>query len=48
GLDVSYFDFPNVFWLDVDNSSIYEQLKEFFRESSNLHPFGLKPQKIPL
>ncbi|MCK4383941.1 MAG: hypothetical protein KAW66_11650, partial [Candidatus Lokiarchaeota archaeon] len=41
GLDVSYFDFPNVFWLDVDNSSIYEQLKEFFRESSNLHPFGL-------
>jgi len=46
GLKVSYFDFPNVFWLDVDNSSIYEQLKEFFRESSNLHPFGLQPQKI--
>jgi len=43
GLDVGYFDFPNVFWLDVDNSSIYEQLKEFFRESSNLHPFGLQP-----
>ncbi len=45
GLNVSYFDFPNVFWLDVDNPSIYHQLKEFFRESSNLHPFGLFPQK---
>ncbi len=41
GLNVSYFDFPNVFWLDVDNSSIYHQLKEFFCESSNLQPFGL-------
>ena len=41
GFNVSYFDFPNVFWLDVDNSSIYHQLKEFFRESTNLHPFGL-------
>ena len=41
GLNVSYSDFPNVFWLDVDNSSIYQQLKESYRESSNLRPFGL-------
>jgi CDP-L-myo-inositol myo-inositolphosphotransferase len=47
GLNVSYSDFPNVFWLDVDNSSIYHQLKEFFRESSNLHPFGLNIKNVP-
>ncbi|TET01929.1 MAG: hypothetical protein E3J90_02975 [Promethearchaeota archaeon] len=48
GLNVSYSDFPNVFWLDVDNSSIYHQLKEFFRESSNLHPFGLNIKNVPV
>ena len=41
GINVSYFDFPNVFWLDVDDSSIYQQLKESYSESSNLRPFGL-------
>ena len=41
GLNVSYFDFPNIFWLDVDNPSIYRQLKKKFCESSKLHPFGL-------
>jgi len=41
GLNISYSDFPNVFWLDVDNSSIYQQLKESYSGSSNLRPFGL-------
>jgi len=45
GLNVGYFDFPNVLWVDVDNSSIYHQLKELFNDSSNLHPFGLSPPK---
>ncbi len=45
GLNVGYFDFPNVIWLDVDNSSIYHQLRELFSDSSNNHPFGLYPSK---
>jgi len=45
GLNVGYFDFPNVIWLDVDNSSIYHQLIELFSDSSNRHPFGLSPPK---
>lgn len=45
GLNVGYFDFPNVIWVDVDNYSIYNQLKELFNDSSNLHPFGLYTPK---
>jgi len=45
GLNVGYFDLPNVIWLDVDNSSIYHKLGELFGDSSNIHPFGLFPSK---
>ena len=44
-LKVGYFDLPNVIWLDVDNSSIYNKLRELFSDSSNIHPFGLYPSK---
>lgn len=40
-LNVCYFDFPHMIWLDVDNYAIYSRLKRLFNNSSNLYPFGL-------
>ncbi len=44
-LNVGYFDFPQVIWLDIDNHTDYYQLKRYFNESSNFYPFGLNPSK---
>ncbi len=40
-LNVSYYDFPNTIWLDIDNNQKYRQLKRLFNKSSNFYPFGL-------
>ncbi len=40
-LVVSYFDFPNIFWLDVDNDVEYCKLKDMFKDASNFRPFNL-------
>ena len=40
-LNISYCDFPNTFWLDIDNYKKYQQLKKLFNKSSKIHPFGL-------
>ena len=38
---VSYFDFPNTIWVDVDNDFEYEKLKRNFDESNQFKPFNL-------
>ncbi|TFF98618.1 MAG: hypothetical protein EU540_07820 [Promethearchaeota archaeon] len=41
-LNVSYLDFPNTIWLDVDNHKEYEKLKKIFNKSSKYRPFNLE------
>ncbi|MEJ2295505.1 MAG: NTP transferase domain-containing protein [Candidatus Lokiarchaeota archaeon] len=40
-LIVSYYDFPQTIWVDVDNDFEYEKLKRNFGESEKLKPFNL-------
>ncbi|MFX1321960.1 MAG: NTP transferase domain-containing protein [Promethearchaeota archaeon] len=40
-LNVGYYDFPNIIWLDIDNYQKYRQLIRLFNKSSNFSPFGL-------
>jgi len=40
-LKVSYLDFPETIWLDVDNHIEYEKLKKIFNKSSKYRPFNL-------
>jgi len=40
-LKVTYFDFSNTIWVDVDNETEYKKLKENFNESNKLKPFNL-------
>lgn len=40
-LNVSYYDFPNTIWLDIDNYKTYHQLNKLFNKSSKFYPFGL-------
>lgn len=40
-LNVSYLDFPEIIWLDVDNHIEYEKLKKIFNKSSKYRPFNL-------
>ena len=42
-LDVGYYDFSDIIWLDIDNFKNYHQLKKLFNISSNICPFGLNP-----
>jgi len=41
-LNVSYLDFPDTIWLDVDNHNEYEKLKKIFNKSSKYRPFNLE------
>ncbi len=38
-LKVSYLDFSNTVWLDVDNHNEYEKLKRIFNKTSKYRPF---------
>ena len=40
-LKVSYFDFPNTIWVDVDNDFEYKKLKRNFDGSNQFKPFNL-------
>ena len=40
-LNISYLDFPDTIWLDVDNHNEYEKLKKIFNKSSKYRPFNL-------
>lgn len=40
-LNINYYDFPKMVWLDIDNYKKYHQMKKFFHKSSKIHPFGL-------
>ena len=40
-LKITYCDFPNTIWVDVDNETEYEKLKENFNETNKLKPFNL-------
>ena len=40
-LNVSYLDFPNTLWLDIDDHIEYEKLKTIFNETSKFRPFNL-------
>jgi CDP-L-myo-inositol myo-inositolphosphotransferase len=40
-LKVSYLDFSNTIWLDIDNHNEYEKLKRIFNKSSKYRPFNL-------
>ncbi|MFX1558805.1 MAG: NTP transferase domain-containing protein [Promethearchaeota archaeon] len=40
-LKISYLDFPETIWLDVDNHIEYEKLKKIFNKSSKYSPFNL-------
>ncbi|MFX0186736.1 MAG: NTP transferase domain-containing protein [Candidatus Hodarchaeota archaeon] len=39
--NVSYLDFPDTIWLDVDNHNEYEKLKQLFNKTSKYRPFNL-------
>ena len=40
-LNVTYFDFPNTIWLDVDNHYEYNKLNNLFNSTKKFHPFNL-------
>ncbi len=40
-LNVSYYDFANTIWVDIDNYQKYCQLKRLFNKSTKFYPFGL-------
>jgi len=40
-LKVTYFDFPNIVWLDIDTDIEYRKLNNTFYKSSKFRPFNL-------
>lgn len=44
-LNVGYYDFPNIIWLDIDDYKNYYQVKKIFSKTSKFHPFGLIPSQ---
>jgi len=40
-LKVSFLDFPNVIWLDIDDDNEYNKLKQYFNNSNKYRPFNL-------
>jgi len=40
-LNISYSDFPNTIWVDVDNENEYEKVKKNFEEKGEFQPFNL-------
>lgn len=41
-LKIKYQDFSDILWLDVDDNSMYDELKRNFNGDLNNYPFGLK------